>query len=109
MTPRRSVVRTRTPTTTASAISAWCGTLNLGWTAASQPGRSLLRAIASDVRPIPAISPSSAPRLASAAPTLTTGTAQAAPTASTAVATGAPEAAIRSGPRASSRVIPTSR
>ena len=67
---------------------------------ASQRGRSPFRAIASVVRPTPAISASSAPRLATAAPARTTGCAQAAPTASHGRASGVELAASASGPGA---------
>ena len=63
----RSSARARA-TAVPIASSAWCGTWWRGSTAASRRGRSPLRAIARLVRPSPATSASSEPRLATAAP-----------------------------------------
>ena len=94
-------------TTTAIAISAWCGTRNVGCTAASHRGRSPSRAIASEVRPTPAMSESRAPSDAAAAPNPTIGTAHDHPLTATASATGALEAATPDAPRLPSTTTAT--
>src|SRR6185437_5612500 len=76
------------------------GTWKRGCTAANQPGRSRLRAIARLVRPIPAIIASRAPRAAAAAPIRITIPGQSAPVVSATALSGAAADASPVGPSA---------